>query len=233
MIFNEMGSVSMANGHFKMNRRFAWTWMNPCECLDTIESLLNQKISIGWKPVRVSGRNKKFIFESCEPGAYVCKTAITINKFGFFNKSKSREMEQFFAFSGGEIVEQSWSWSRRVGVISVHKASIGTFKKTTHDIDSQFSDYEVRKKILTTIARFRSLLIALLFLCQSFLFFFRGFFETAFGIEKRELQFLYGLLLFISISVMVGSSLVFSGIEIDRYEKTLQRFKEQRHIKSP
>ena len=63
----------------KTNDRFTWTSSEPGECLDTIESLLNKKLSVGWKPVRVTRGNKKFVFEPCEPGAYFCKTSMTIN----------------------------------------------------------------------------------------------------------------------------------------------------------
>jgi hypothetical protein len=114
--------------------------------LDADEKFINEIISQGFTPIRVSG-TYKFTFAPCQPGEFICRSAITVKDSGFFDHEKAASLEALLADGGAHIIPQFNTWGTRVGVLAVRAAALGPFEINS-DLDSRIAEYRARQKYL-------------------------------------------------------------------------------------
>ena len=190
----------------KVKKQIVWKWN--ITGIDDAEVFFNRKIAEGWKPVRVGMDCSRFVFEPCEPGEYICRTTSTINKYGFFDKKKSREIKQILMDSGAELVEHSWFLRDWIGVCAVRKASLGNFEINS-DLDSRTADYEARTKN----AIFKCVTLFMVF-------------AAVWAFEWTRLGRIYQLDVIVLAIIMT----CVYGLLIYKQKKKLRRYKEQRGV---
>ncbi|MCL2529558.1 MAG: DUF2812 domain-containing protein [Coriobacteriia bacterium] len=102
-----------------------------------LEEYLNEMIAQGWRPIRVR-KGRDFTFVPCEPGEYLCRIAIILNK------QRAVEFGGLLANDGVIIVEQQNQGGRQDGVIALKPAAHGTFDLVA-DIDTCLAEYKKRR----------------------------------------------------------------------------------------
>ena len=106
------------------------------------EEYMNNMLALGWKPVSIrSGTLLTFI--PCEPGAFICRTVITVNSFGMFDKRKAAELGDLLVADGAEIIPQFKTMGSQIGLLAVRPALLGPFQIAS-DLDSQIAEYQAR-----------------------------------------------------------------------------------------
>ena len=109
-----------------------------------LEEYANQMLEQGWRLIRLNGEFQ-FTFVPCAPGEYICRTAITVTKNGFYDKQAATALSDLLVSDGALIVEQRNTLGSRIGVIALRPAALGPFEITS-DLDSRIAEYQARKK---------------------------------------------------------------------------------------
>jgi hypothetical protein len=114
--------------------------------LDADEKFINEIISQGFTPIRVSGVCR-LTFVPCQPGEFICRSAITVKDSGFFDREKAASLEALLVDGGARIIPQLNTLGSRIGVLAVRAAALGPFEINS-DLDSRIAEYQARQKYL-------------------------------------------------------------------------------------
>ena len=183
--------------------------------LTDTEEFLNSMIAQGWRPVQVR-RGKHFSFVPCEPGSYICRTAISVKKNGNFDKVKAANLCNLLVSDGAIIVDQVSPWAAQMGVIAIRPVSLGAFEMAT-DIDSRIAEYEARKKYHQTM---------------SMTYYMSGFIFVILAVSMGlTLDMSFGGL---GMGVVAFAFIVvgyYYGLPIKRHDEVLAQLKAERNIR--
>jgi hypothetical protein len=194
----------MAEQNVPGNQSVLVKWRNNFDPLEDV-GYFNQMCAEGWRLVEVK-YGMKFTFVRCEPGEYICQTALCVKSSGFLDKVKYEQLAGLLAEGGAEIVPQPDSLFTKLGVIAIRRASLGPFEINT-DIDSQIEEYTARKNYQAGVATaFFAIAVAYLPLTSLI-----GFSATPVA------------LIWFIIALPFGQRAY-------RYHKTIKRLKEERDV---
>jgi hypothetical protein len=121
-----------------------WKWNTGVD-LEADEKFINEMIAQGFTLARISGGGCWLTFAACQPGEYICRTAVTITDNGFFDKKKAASLEALLADEGAHIIPQTGTFGSRIGIFAVRATALGAFEINS-DLDSRIAEYQVRRR---------------------------------------------------------------------------------------
>ena len=130
-----------------------------------LEEFINNMLSLGWRLIRINAGHQ-FTFVPCAPGEFICRTAITVTKNGYYNKLAAAELTELLEADGAFLIEQRNTMGTRIGLVAMRPADLGPFEITS-DLDSRIAEYQARKKYSESFAAC-FLVIALAYIPLSF-----------------------------------------------------------------
>jgi hypothetical protein len=121
-----------------------WKWSAGFD-LEVDERFLNEMIAQGFTPIRISGSGCWFAFAACQPGEYICRTAVTVTSSGFFDKEKAANLEALLIDEGAHVIPQYHLPGSQIGIFAVRAAALGAFEINS-DLDSRIAEYQARQR---------------------------------------------------------------------------------------
>jgi len=171
-----------------------------------LEEFANDMLGLGWRLVRMSGEYR-FTFVPCVPGEFICRTAITVTKNGFYDKQAAAALSELLVADGAFLVEQRNSMGTRIGLIALRPAALGPFEITS-DLDSRIAEYQARMKYYKGLGA--------------------AFFAIAF--VYLPLSFTSGNYAFLGLFVCFVAIASIYWRPVGRYKKIIARLKAERDV---
>jgi len=117
--------------------------------LDETERYLAKMCAAGWRPVSISSLGYKFVFARSEPGEYVCTSAATVKRTGFFagkfDYRRHTEVVALLEEQGATVIPRVTN-NNCGGVLAVSRADQGPLEVNS-DTASKVADLKARRRL--------------------------------------------------------------------------------------